>query len=139
MPVSAGRLTLQYPQWIPGDHSPSGPVAMLAGLTLTANGKPLPWRRAVPGRPPAASVTLPAGWPRWRPPAATAPPPPSAGAHSWNGKFRRADLQRADGRLAAVGLRGPDPVLGPGARWRTPPTTPAGRWCGWRWMPSCAR
>ncbi|WP_295922089.1 peptidase M61 [uncultured Xanthomonas sp.] len=45
IPVSAGRLTLQYPQWIPGDHSPSGPVAMLAGLTLTANGKPLPWRR----------------------------------------------------------------------------------------------
>ncbi|WP_045761632.1 M61 family metallopeptidase [Xanthomonas albilineans] len=45
IPVGAGQLTLQYPQWIPGDHSPSGPVAMLAGLTLTANGKPLPWRR----------------------------------------------------------------------------------------------
>ncbi|AVY68369.1 M61 family metallopeptidase [Xanthomonas translucens] len=45
IPVAPGRLTLQYPQWIPGDHSPSGPVAMLAGLTLTANGAPLAWRR----------------------------------------------------------------------------------------------
>ncbi|WP_369977674.1 M61 family metallopeptidase [Xanthomonas bundabergensis] len=45
IPVVPGRLTLLYPQWIPGDHSPSGPVAMLAGLTLTANGAPLAWRR----------------------------------------------------------------------------------------------
>jgi predicted metalloprotease with PDZ domain len=45
IPVAPGRLTLLYPQWIPGDHSPSGPVAMLAGLTITANGAPLAWRR----------------------------------------------------------------------------------------------
>ena len=45
IPVQAGKLTLLYPQWIPGDHSPSGPVAMLAGLDVTANGKPLKWVR----------------------------------------------------------------------------------------------
>jgi len=45
IPVSAGALTLLYPQWIPGDHSPSGPVAMLAGLQLRAAGKTLEWKR----------------------------------------------------------------------------------------------
>ncbi|EIL94328.1 M61 family metallopeptidase [Rhodanobacter spathiphylli] len=45
IPVAAGPLTLLYPQWIPGDHSPSGPIAMLAGLRITADGKPVPWKR----------------------------------------------------------------------------------------------
>ena len=45
IPVKPGALTLLYPQWIPGDHSPTGPIAMLAGLKLTANGKPLMWTR----------------------------------------------------------------------------------------------
>lgn len=45
MPVQAGALTLLYPQWIPGDHSPTGPIAMLAGLKLSANGQPLMWKR----------------------------------------------------------------------------------------------
>ncbi|HEY2623987.1 MAG TPA: peptidase M61 [Dyella sp.] len=45
IPVKPGALTLLYPQWIPGDHSPTGPVAMLAGLMLSANGKPLAWKR----------------------------------------------------------------------------------------------
>ncbi len=45
IPVKAGALTLLYPQWIPGDHSPTGPIAMLAGLKLSANGKPLKWMR----------------------------------------------------------------------------------------------
>jgi predicted metalloprotease with PDZ domain len=45
IPVQAGALTLLYPQWIPGGHSPSGPVAMLAGLKLSAGGKPLLWKR----------------------------------------------------------------------------------------------
>jgi predicted metalloprotease with PDZ domain len=45
LPVSTGELTLLYPQWIPGDHSPTGPIAMLAGLELSANGKPLVWKR----------------------------------------------------------------------------------------------
>ena len=45
IPVQAGALTLLYPQWIPGDHSPTGPINMLAGLKLTADGKPLKWKR----------------------------------------------------------------------------------------------
>jgi predicted metalloprotease with PDZ domain len=45
IPVRPGALTLLYPQWIPGDHSPTGPINMLAGLTLSAGGKPLRWKR----------------------------------------------------------------------------------------------
>jgi predicted metalloprotease with PDZ domain len=45
IPVASGALTLLYPQWIPGDHSPTGPIAMLAGLKISANGKPLVWKR----------------------------------------------------------------------------------------------
>src|ERR1700743_3086145 len=45
IPVKAGALTLLYPQWIPGDHSPTCPIAMLAGLKLSANGKRLAWKR----------------------------------------------------------------------------------------------
>lgn len=45
LPVKAGALTLLYPQWIPGDHSPTGPINMLAGLKLSANGKPIMWKR----------------------------------------------------------------------------------------------
>ena len=45
IPVEAGALTLFYPQWIPGNHSPNGPIAMLAGLKFSAGGKPLTWMR----------------------------------------------------------------------------------------------
>jgi predicted metalloprotease with PDZ domain len=45
IPVSAGPLTLEYPQWIPGDHRPTGPIDNLAGITVRADGKDLPWRR----------------------------------------------------------------------------------------------
>ena len=45
LPVSAGPLTLYYPEWIPGEHGPTGPIVNLAGLKITAAGKPLAWRR----------------------------------------------------------------------------------------------
>jgi predicted metalloprotease with PDZ domain len=45
MPVSPGPLTLVYPEWIPGEHGPTGPIVNLAGLKLTAGGKTIPWRR----------------------------------------------------------------------------------------------
>ena len=45
MPAQPGPLTLLYPQWLPGNHSPSGPIDKLAGLVVTANGKVLPWTR----------------------------------------------------------------------------------------------
>jgi predicted metalloprotease with PDZ domain len=45
IPVQPGALTLYYPKWIPGEHSPSGPIENVAGLVISANGKPLAWRR----------------------------------------------------------------------------------------------
>jgi predicted metalloprotease with PDZ domain len=45
MPVKPGPLTLYYPKWIPGEHEPSGPIANVAGLKFSANGKTIPWRR----------------------------------------------------------------------------------------------
>src|SRR5579859_4480969 len=45
IPVTAGPVALITPKWIPGHHSPSGPVADITGVVFTANGKPLTWRR----------------------------------------------------------------------------------------------
>ncbi|WEN15805.1 M61 family peptidase [Rhodanobacter sp. AS-Z3] len=45
IPAQPGALTLLYPQWLPGNHSPSGPIDKLAGLVVTANGKTLTWKR----------------------------------------------------------------------------------------------
>jgi predicted metalloprotease with PDZ domain len=42
---AAGPMTLLYPKWLPGYHAPQSPIAFLAGLELTANGRPLNWRR----------------------------------------------------------------------------------------------
>ncbi|MBW3616510.1 MAG: peptidase M61 [Proteobacteria bacterium] len=41
----AGPMTLLYPQWLPGNHAPRGPIAQLAGLVIRANGQVIPWRR----------------------------------------------------------------------------------------------
>ncbi|MBK9572919.1 MAG: M61 family metallopeptidase [Rhodoferax sp.] len=45
LPVRPGPLTLLYPRWIPGTHSPTGSVSQLAGLHITAKGQKLEWRR----------------------------------------------------------------------------------------------
>lgn len=45
IPVHSGPLTLVYPQWIPGEHGPTGPVDNFTGITFTANGQTLPWQR----------------------------------------------------------------------------------------------
>jgi predicted metalloprotease with PDZ domain len=45
VPASAGTMTFYYPEWIPGEHGPTGPVQDLTGLFFTANGKQLTWRR----------------------------------------------------------------------------------------------
>jgi predicted metalloprotease with PDZ domain len=44
-PVTPGPLTLVYPKWIPGEHSPVGPIANLSGLLFRAGGKEIEWRR----------------------------------------------------------------------------------------------
>ena len=43
--VKPGPLTLFYPKWIPGEHSPTGPINDMVGLKLSADGKPIAWRR----------------------------------------------------------------------------------------------
>jgi predicted metalloprotease with PDZ domain len=45
LPSSSGEVTLAYPQWIPGNHRPSGPIANLTGLHFTAGGQELLWHR----------------------------------------------------------------------------------------------
>lgn len=45
VPAKPGPLTLAYPKWIQAKHAPVGPISRLAGLSFTANGKRLPWRR----------------------------------------------------------------------------------------------
>jgi predicted metalloprotease with PDZ domain len=45
MPVDPGGLTLYYPKWIPGDHSPDGPIGDMMGLEFTAAGQRLAWQR----------------------------------------------------------------------------------------------
>jgi predicted metalloprotease with PDZ domain len=44
-PVKPGTMSLLYPKWIPGEHGPTGPIEDLAGVRMTANGQPIPWRR----------------------------------------------------------------------------------------------
>jgi predicted metalloprotease with PDZ domain len=47
VPVVPGskELVLLYPEWIPGDHEPSGPIANLAGIVTTVDGKRVQWVR----------------------------------------------------------------------------------------------
>jgi predicted metalloprotease with PDZ domain len=45
LPVHAGRMTLAYPEWIPGEHRPTGPITQLMNVHIEAGGQDLPWRR----------------------------------------------------------------------------------------------
>jgi predicted metalloprotease with PDZ domain len=45
IPIKGRDITLLYPEWLPGTHSPSNPISQLAGLVVTANGKRIPWVR----------------------------------------------------------------------------------------------
>ena len=36
---------LLYPKWLPGTHSPEGPIDRLAGIKVTAQGAAVPWTR----------------------------------------------------------------------------------------------
>ncbi|KAF1710374.1 peptidase M61 [Pseudoxanthomonas kalamensis DSM 18571] len=45
IPVRPGELTLLYPKWVPGGHSPRNPIDKIAGITFTANGTKLAWTR----------------------------------------------------------------------------------------------
>jgi predicted metalloprotease with PDZ domain len=45
LPVVAGPLTLVYPKWLPGRHSPAGPLTSLGGPRMSVGGRAVNWRR----------------------------------------------------------------------------------------------
>jgi predicted metalloprotease with PDZ domain len=55
-----GDFVLLYPQWVPGDHGPTGPLAELASLVIKAGGQQIPWVRDVVNMH-AFHVTVPQG------------------------------------------------------------------------------
>lgn len=60
IPAAAGRFELFYPQWVPGNHAPRGPLEQLAGLRFRVDGRELNWQRD-PLNPYHFTVILPAG------------------------------------------------------------------------------
>ena len=60
IPVKPGPFSLLYPKWIPGEHSPTGPINDMVGLRLSANGRTIPWTRD-PVEMFAFSCEIPAG------------------------------------------------------------------------------
>jgi predicted metalloprotease with PDZ domain len=45
IPVKPGPLTLLYPEWLPGNHAPRGPIDALAGLVISSGGHTVEWTR----------------------------------------------------------------------------------------------
>lgn len=45
LPAAPGPLALVYPKWIPGEHAPTGPIADLGGIELSAAGRKVSWTR----------------------------------------------------------------------------------------------
>jgi predicted metalloprotease with PDZ domain len=43
--TGGGQVTLLYPQWVPGGHSPRNALFNMAGLVVKANGQVVPWTR----------------------------------------------------------------------------------------------
>lgn len=41
----AGRMILLFPKWLQGNHAPRGEIEKLSGLTITAAGRRVAWRR----------------------------------------------------------------------------------------------
>jgi predicted metalloprotease with PDZ domain len=62
IPVPAGQdeLILQLPEWLPGHHSPRGPINLIADIHFFADGKEVEWKRD-PVEVYAFHVPVPAG------------------------------------------------------------------------------
>jgi predicted metalloprotease with PDZ domain len=60
IPVASRSLTLLYSKYLPGNHADSGPIQLLAGLQITANGQRVEWRRDAVD-PYAFHIDVPAG------------------------------------------------------------------------------
>ena len=43
--ATSGPMTLLVPEWLPGNHAPRGQIEKISGLTFTADGKPVSWKR----------------------------------------------------------------------------------------------
>ena len=60
IPVQAGALTLLYPMWVPGGHSPKNSLDKIAGITFKADGQKMDWKRD-PLNVAAFHIDVPAG------------------------------------------------------------------------------
>lgn len=60
IPVAPGPLTLWYPEWLPGNHGPRGPIDALTGLVVRSAGVRIEWTRD-PLDVYAFNLTVPAG------------------------------------------------------------------------------
>jgi predicted metalloprotease with PDZ domain len=58
--AQSGPVTLLLPEWLPGNHAPRGQIEKIAGLTISAGGKKLVWKRDWQNVF-AFTVTVPAG------------------------------------------------------------------------------
>src|SRR5438105_3864200 len=45
IPVTPGAITLLYPRWLPGNHSPSGRIEQLTGFSIRSAGRRIEWTR----------------------------------------------------------------------------------------------
>lgn len=45
VPAKAKELVLLYPQWVPGTHSPTGPISRIAGVVTSVDGMRTQWIR----------------------------------------------------------------------------------------------
>src|SRR5580693_2234413 len=47
IPVVPGakEMVLLYPQWLPGEHAPGGPIASVAGIVTQVDGQKVQWVR----------------------------------------------------------------------------------------------
>ena len=53
-------MTLLYPEWIPGEHGPTGPIVNLVGLKVQGGGQAIAWKRDSENMY-AFHITVPAG------------------------------------------------------------------------------
>ena len=60
IPAKPGPMTLLYPEWIPGEHSPTGPITDLVGLKIQASGQTIAWTRDSVNQY-AFHITVPSG------------------------------------------------------------------------------
>jgi predicted metalloprotease with PDZ domain len=61
LPVQPGPMTLVYPEWIPGEHGPTGPIVNQAGFIITTPaGEPVKWERDLTDMY-SYHITVPAG------------------------------------------------------------------------------